>query len=648
MASFTTLYPASWFDTVNDPPWFFPSGFQGGWTTDPSGSPSFAALTGYVAGTDNNYVTVQEFSPTNPVRIGMYRWVSQALTAQTISGTMNMIMGAVESDAAANFSTKIYVYVTQGATDSVRGVLLDFEDTDEWPTTAQGIAFSSAQTLSAVTTTAGDRLVIEMGLIARNAVSTNYQGTLYAGGAYGETNLTLADTAVSTHRGTFTFSHAIEIDEPAPDTGDVIASNEQLYIYDGATGDLRRIVVQSNTTAGQPDPSNGLQLSDGSWVFPTEETDAKLIFYDTAFNVTAIVDAQGTRARSLTLGVTDTIYVGFRGDNNTTPTAPTYYPRQFMSDGTFVQAFPVAIGTAGPSGIDLASDQRTLYYVCRDRVIRRYDVLTLTQLDDWVTLPTETGPTYSTAARAYGIRLLNDGGALVADLIDIKRLDSSGQIVQRYTRPNIEDWQSVTIGPGWSTFVAATIGAPDSSAIAGAGNPNVQGATGPGTALAVKFDLASGVALFELLQTVDPDTGGSQRGFTTTGGPTAGGIDVPDDFGADVADYPLRIVRRAPIVSDQEARIYMTRGQLVLQAGIGTTTGQGSNPQVMRRVSRDGGFTFGSEEWRSVGRIGQRNARVLYYLNGQARNRVEEFIVTDPAVPWTLIDYICDFTKGQN
>ncbi len=647
MASYTRLYPDSWFASPADPPWYFPATIRGGWDSNPSGQPSFSALIGYKAGTNNNLVIKSETNVV-PVTMGFYRWVTTGLLAQTIQGTIDMVMGVLESNALANLQTKLYIYVTVGETDVVRGVLLDFTDSTEWPTTAQGFGLSAPQTLTALAVSDGDRLVIEMGCLANNSSGTSFSGRIYAGGAFGAIDLTLGSTNVTTERGYFSFSNAIDIDEPLVEPGDPISGNEQLFVYDRTTGELKRIIIFSGLNGGTPDPSNGLQLSNGTWVFPTEEVDSQLVFFDRDFTtVLNIVDAQGTRARSLTIDAQDHIYVGFRGDVNTTPTGDTYKPRKFDSSGTLLATYDVTLGTAGPSSIDLKADQRTLVYVSRDRVIRAFDVVTNTQLPDICTLPTETGPDYNTAARAYGIRNLIDGGYLVADLIDIKRLDADGNIIKRFTEPNVEDWQSVTVGIGWSTFVSATIGAPDSSAIASPSNPNTQGASGPGTPLAIKWNIVTGEKLFELLQDVDPDTGGSQRGFTTTDGPTTGQISAPEDVGTP-EEFPIRYLRRSPIISDQEARIYHQRAQVVMQGGIGTTTGQGQDPQCMMRFSDDGGHTYGSEAWRSIGEKGNYNARVLYYRLGQTRNRVYEVTVSDPAVPVTLIDLVLDLQKGSN
>lgn len=525
MASYTKLYPHSSFHNPNDPPWFNPSTFQAGWSVNPSGSPANAALIGYDAGTNGNFASRTEAVATTGLTYGIYRWTSGPLLAGTTGGTVDMVMGVRESDAAANFATRVYIYITQGASDSVRGVVLNFTDSDEWPTTAEGFNFSSPQSCGVVNYQAGDRLVIEFGYVANNASTTPYEGRVWAGGFWDDPDLTVGGLNVTAERGFFEFSTPILIDDPTPDTGDIIVNNEESYFYDNSTGELKRTLLDSSNLSTLPDPSNGLQLSDGTWVFPTEATTAELIFYSAAFAVQGVVDlSPGTRARSLTLDSSDNIYIGFRGNSNTSPSDATSNIQKRDNSGALLDSYtPDRHGGPGFSSIDMASDGETLYMVNRGRTVETFNVNTLAQAT-LVTLPTESGPTYGTAAKAYGIRLLPNDEALVADLIDIKRISTiDGTILQRYTYPNIEDWQHVSIGVGATTFAAATIGAPDSSAIA-----NVQGATGPGTPLVVKFDLETGAVLFELLQDVDPDTGGSQRGITTTDG----WAPVPDGDGS--------------------------------------------------------------------------------------------------------------------
>ena len=70
-----------------------------------------------------------------------------------------------------------------------------------------------------------------------------------------------------------------------------------------------------------------------------------------------------------------------------------------------------------------------------------------------------------------------------------------------------------------------------------------------------------------------------------------------------------------------------------MEPGQGLQTGQGSNPQVMLQVSRDGGKTWGAELWRTLGAIGQYRTRANWLRLGRSRDWVMKFRVTDPVKP---------------
>lgn len=69
---------------------------------------------------------------------------------------------------------------------------------------------------------------------------------------------------------------------------------------------------------------------------------------------------------------------------------------------------------------------------------------------------------------------------------------------------------------------------------------------------------------------------------------------------------------------------------LEMEAGVGLQLGQGSNPQIMMQISRDGGHTYGGEVWREFGAVGNYKARATWNRLGQARDFTFKFRVTDP------------------
>ena len=82
---------------------------------------------------------------------------------------------------------------------------------------------------------------------------------------------------------------------------------------------------------------------------------------------------------------------------------------------------------------------------------------------------------------------------------------------------------------------------------------------------------------------------------------------------------------------------------LEINSGVGLPFGQGVNPQIMLRVSKDGGNVFGPERWKSLGAGGQYKKRVVWDRLGSAKDFVFQWSMTDPvpfnitlgeAVPW--------------
>jgi hypothetical protein len=196
---------------------YTPATIRGAW--DESAGHDTRALQSYkLGGGASATVARSESLSTNPYSVLLYRGVSDPLEAQTIAGTIDVVIGVLESNAAADFYWHLHVYVTQGDSDTPRGTLLNnyVENTsNEWPTTIAGHGLASAQALSSLGVSAGDRLVVEIGYVSRNAVTNFYTGTLRYGASVGlgadYADLTLASTAVSTRAGYISFPSGITI-----------------------------------------------------------------------------------------------------------------------------------------------------------------------------------------------------------------------------------------------------------------------------------------------------------------------------------------------------------------------------------------------------------------------------------------------------
>ena len=108
------------------------------------------------------------------------------------------------------------------------------------------------------------------------------------------------------------------------------------------------------------------------------------------------------------------------------------------------------------------------------------------------------------------------------------------------------------------------------------------------------------------------------------------GTDLTDDMGGG----EIRRVRRAPAIMNENKRVFYSDFELDLEPGLGTS-GQGEDPQVMMRMSDDGGKTWGNERMCSAGKMGEYAQRVRWNRLGAARRRVFEVSMTDPTL-WRI------------
>jgi hypothetical protein len=173
-------------------------------------------------------------------------------------------------------------------------------------------------------------------------------------------------------------------------------------------------------------------------------------------------DAPDGHSNSIVMAVNGAVYVGQGAGSPVQPELLSY-----RSDGTFLDSDTPDIETGGGiDWMDLATDQRTMFYTSRGRAIKRYNVETDTQLGDFVTLPVET--VGNTSAKAFAIRLLGPSfngshGLLVADNLNIKRLDAAGTVVATfdYTASNANNsenaWQGLNLDPDGLHFWAAGV-----------------------------------------------------------------------------------------------------------------------------------------------------------------------------------------------
>lgn len=98
-----------------------------------------------------------------------------------------------------------------------------------------------------------------------------------------------------------------------------------------------------------------------------------------------------------------------------------------------------------------------------------------------------------------------------------------------------------------------------------------------------------------------------------------------DDAG--VAQVRERI---SPTYINEKREYTYSSFELDFEVGQGTQTGQGSDPQIMLQHSNDGGYTWSSEVWRSLGKAGEYNKRVIWRRLGRSRSKVIYVRISDP------------------
>jgi len=116
---------------------------------------------------------------------------------------------------------------------------------------------------------------------------------------------------------------------------------------------------------------------------------------------------------------------------------------KYNSAGGLLGTFNVATESRGSDWIDLKADQTTLVYTSEGFQVKQYNTSTNTQLADFATLANRP---------AFALRLLTDGGALVADSVNVKRLDSGGNTIQAYDVAGNDNFFALNLDPDGVTF----------------------------------------------------------------------------------------------------------------------------------------------------------------------------------------------------
>lgn len=120
----------------------------------------------------------------------------------------------------------------------------------------------------------------------------------------------------------------------------------------------------------------------------------------------------------------------------------------------------------------------------------------------------------------------------------------------------------------------------------------------------------------------------------------------------DVDGGAMRRLRRAPGIIDEDRRVFYSEIQILMDVGVGNVVAPSDNPQVMLRMSNDGGYTWSAEYTMSAGyalgagHLGTYNTRVQLGRCGSARRRVFEVAMSE-TVPWRIQGAVLKIKPGS-
>ncbi len=96
--------------------------------------------------------------------------------------------------------------------------------------------------------------------------------------------------------------------------------------------------------------------------------------------------------------------------------------------------------------------------------------------------------------------------------------------------------------------------------------------------------------------------------------------------------------RIAPLLTNEHQRTPLDSLELLMDAGVGTVSGLGIDPQVTLAISEDGGHTYGNERMASMGRMGNFKKRIYWTRLGAPQSATAKVRYSDPSNPSSIVD----------
>lgn len=112
-------------------------------------------------------------------------------------------------------------------------------------------------------------------------------------------------------------------------------------------------------------------------------------------------------------------------------------------------------------------------------------------------------------------------------------------------------------------------------------------------------------------------------------------FDTFTDDGNTIIRERILAVIAGETFGDPRRFLEMSKLYLSLETGVGLSTGQGDDPQIMVSASTDGGKTYGKETWIRTGRLGEFNTNVEWSNQVQFKQLAIKLRMSDP-IFWAL------------
>src|ERR1700730_10793259 len=206
-------------------------------------------------------------------------------------------------------------------------------------------------------------------------------------------------------------------------TGDVFAGigNGQIQWY-RPTPTEGGVVYTLLTTLIIPSTASfdtGMAFDAAGNLYATDFSVGKVSKFDIHGNPSLFASGFGAvNPESLVFDNTGNLFVGDANSFGTESGATVW---KLGSSGSLLTHFTVGVENRGADWVDLAADQKTLFYTSEGHAVKRFDLSTRTQLADFSTaLP---------GGAAFALRILPNGNVLVADSSAVLQLNTLGAII---------------------------------------------------------------------------------------------------------------------------------------------------------------------------------------------------------------------------